>query len=67
MEALRQPGSRSEDTSHDEPYRFGRRPTVTAPFPFTHLQLARLMVLRSRLQNEGCAESAALEHDGAQA
>ena len=32
----------------DEPYRFGRRPSVSAPFPFTDRQFARLLVLRSR-------------------
>ncbi len=34
----------------DEPYRFGRRPTVAAPFPFTERQFARLLALRSRLE-----------------
>jgi hypothetical protein len=36
--------------SHDQPYRFGRRPSVRAPFPFTERQFARLLVVRSRLQ-----------------
>jgi hypothetical protein len=36
--------------SHDETYRFGRRPTVRAPFPFTEHQFARLLIVRSRLQ-----------------
>jgi len=36
--------------SYDEPYRFGRRPTVQAPFPFTERQFARLLIVRSRLQ-----------------
>jgi hypothetical protein len=40
-----------QDTaSHDEPYRFGRRPTVRAPFPFTDRQFARLLIMRSRVQ-----------------
>ena len=34
---------------HDEPYRFGRRPSARAPFPFTERQYARLLVFRSRL------------------
>jgi hypothetical protein len=34
---------------HDEPYRFGRRPRASAPFPFTERQYARLLVLRSRI------------------
>ena len=39
-----------EAPSHDEPYRFGRRPTVRAPFPFTERQLARLLIVRGRVQ-----------------
>jgi hypothetical protein len=38
-----------EAVAHDEPYRFGRRPSVCAPFPFTERQLARLFIIRSRL------------------
>jgi uncharacterized Fe-S cluster-containing radical SAM superfamily enzyme len=34
---------------NDTPYRFGRRPTVQAPFPFSERQFARLLSLRSRL------------------
>ena len=34
---------------HDQPYRFGRRPSARAPFPFTERQFARLLVLRSRV------------------
>ena len=34
---------------HDEPYRFGRRPRASAPFPFTERQYARLLILRSRV------------------
>jgi len=33
----------------DEPYRFGRRPTTRAPFPFTEQQFARLLIARSRI------------------
>ena len=44
----RQDGSGGGD--HDEPYRFGRRPTARAPFPFTEHQYARLLVLRSRVR-----------------
>ena len=36
----------------DEPYRFGRRPTARAPFPFTERQYARLLVFRSHVQDE---------------
>ena len=35
--------------SHDQPYRFGRRPSVRAPFPFTERQFARLLILRGRV------------------
>ncbi len=35
---------------YDEPYRFGRRPTARAPFPFTERQFARLLIVRSRVQ-----------------
>jgi hypothetical protein len=35
---------------HDAPYVFGRRPRVLAPFPFSTRELARLMLLRSRVQ-----------------
>jgi hypothetical protein len=34
---------------HDEPYRFGRRPRASAPFPFSERQYARLLVFRSRV------------------
>ena len=35
---------------HDEPFRFGRRPTVEAPFPFTTKQFARLLILRGEAE-----------------
>ena len=34
---------------HDQPFRFGRMPTSLAPYPFSTHQLARLLVLRSRV------------------
>lgn len=34
----------------DQPYRFGRRPTVRSPFPFTEREFARLLIARSRVQ-----------------
>jgi hypothetical protein len=40
----------SEQNSHDEEYRFGRIPRVSAPCPFSTHQFARLLVLRSRIQ-----------------
>jgi hypothetical protein len=35
---------------HDEPYRFGRRPRGSVPYPFSTRQYARLLVFRGRLQ-----------------
>jgi hypothetical protein len=40
----------SDAPSHDKPYRFGRRPTARAPFPFTERQFARLLIVRGRIQ-----------------
>jgi hypothetical protein len=37
---------------HDVPYVFGRLPRALAPFPFSTRELARLMILRSRLQTD---------------
>ena len=35
---------------HDLPYVFGRLPRVVAPFPFSTRELARLMIVRGRIQ-----------------
>jgi hypothetical protein len=35
---------------HDQPYRFGRRPRLSAPYPFNIRQYARLLLLRSQFQ-----------------
>jgi hypothetical protein len=35
---------------HDIPFRFGRRPRASAPYPFSTRQYARLLVLRSRFE-----------------
>ena len=35
---------------HDQPYRFGRRPRASVPYPFNTRQYARLLVLRSRFE-----------------
>jgi hypothetical protein len=50
MDALAPTSSAVDSGTYDEPYRFGRRPTVRAPFPFTEREFARLLILRSRLQ-----------------
>jgi hypothetical protein len=36
---------------HDQPYRFGLRPTAKAPFPFTDRQFGRLLIFRGRVQD----------------
>lgn len=36
---------------HDEPYRFGLRPSVASTYPFSSIQFARLLVLRGRAQD----------------
>ena len=41
--------------AYDEPYRFGRRPTVQAPFPFTDRQFGRLLVARGRMRESAAA------------
>jgi hypothetical protein len=35
---------------HDLPYRFGRKPSVNQPFPFSTREYAKLLILRSRVQ-----------------
>jgi hypothetical protein len=39
---------------HDAPYVFGRIPRAVAPLPFSTRELARLMVIRSRVQAGLC-------------
>jgi hypothetical protein len=39
-----------EAADHDRPYRFGRRPTSLAPYPFSTRQYVRLLILRSRVE-----------------
>lgn len=38
---------------HDQDYRFGRKPTVSQPYPFSTHEFARLLILRSRIQGGG--------------
>ena len=40
---------------NDQPYRYGLRPTVKAPFPFTERQFARMLILRGRVRDEQLA------------
>jgi hypothetical protein len=44
---------------HDQPYRFGRRPRASAPYPFNTRQYARLLIFRSRLQDQLSADGQA--------
>jgi hypothetical protein len=46
-------GTKDGDTAadNDQPYRFGRRPNVGAPYPFSERQYARLLILRGRVQS----------------
>ncbi len=37
---------------HDQAYRFGWRPRASVPYPFNTRQYARLLILRSRVQDE---------------
>jgi hypothetical protein len=38
---------------HDQPYRFGRRPRASAPYPFSTRQYVRLLLLRGRVHDSG--------------
>jgi hypothetical protein len=46
---------------HDKPYAFGRLPRTAAPFPFSTRELARLMVLRSRVDEGLCGQDDQIE------
>jgi hypothetical protein len=48
-------------TTHDMPYRFGRRPTARAPFPFTERQFGRLLVLRGRVNDAPSSQDQRVE------
>jgi hypothetical protein len=45
----------SSAADHDEPYRFGLRPTAKAPFPFTERQFVRLLIMRSHISERAAA------------
>jgi hypothetical protein len=51
-------GSHDGDAAadHDVPFQFGRRLTTECPFPFSTREFARLLGLRSRVQNGLCAD-----------
>jgi hypothetical protein len=46
-------------SDHDEPYVIGRRPTARAPYPFTEIQYARLLMLRGRVRDTSAADDLA--------
>lgn len=46
---------------HDAPFVFGRLPSAQAPFPFSTRELARLMVLRSRVREARALAAAVLD------
>jgi hypothetical protein len=50
------PSNISSINGVDQPYRFGRRPTTQAPFPFTHREFARLLILRGRVKDALAAD-----------
>jgi len=45
------PDEVGEARDHDRPYRFGRRPRASAPYPFSTRQYARLLILRGRFRD----------------
>ena len=47
---------------HDQPYRFGRRPRGSAPYPFSTREYARLLVLRGRVRDGEFAADMTAEH-----
>ena len=52
---------------HDQPYAFGRRPTVLVPAPFSTRQYARLLLLRSRWQaGEFASDSLRVDQEAAE-
>ena len=51
----------SGTADHDQPYRFGRRPSASTPYPFSTRQYARLLVLRGRVQDRGLDADHAVE------
>ena len=57
---LPETGAGSKDGSsasdNDQPYTFGRKPRAIAPWPFTERQYARLLLLRSRVQERLVSE-----------
>jgi hypothetical protein len=44
---------------NDQPYKFGQRATSKSPYPFNERQFARLLIMRSRLQETPSAEDCA--------
>ena len=57
------PSDGSGAGDHDQPYEFGGRPHVDAPYPFTTREYARLLVLRGRLWDRA-NRPGLIEHEG---
>jgi hypothetical protein len=56
MDATHSHHTSAQPDHYDEPYRFGRRPTVRAPYPFTERQFARLLILKGRVSDAQSSE-----------
>ena len=52
----------SGTADHDQPYRFGRRPTANATYPFSTREYAHLLVLRGRVRDGEFAADMVAEH-----
>ena len=52
----------SGTADHDQPYRFGRRPTANATYPFSIREYAHLLVLRGRVWDGEFAADMVAEH-----
>ena len=51
----------SGNADHEQPYRFGWRPSASTPYPFSTRQYARLLMLRGRVRDRGLGRDDAPE------
>ena len=65
LNLIQLPGSKDGQgaADHDHPYRFGRRPSASAPFPFSTREYRRLLVFRGRVQDLRIAENSSYPSD----
>lgn len=47
------PARERGDSDHDQPYRFGRTPSSSWPFPFTMRELVKLTLVKLRVRADG--------------